>query len=998
MLRSLFLVFAVITSVAAQTPQLGFSFLHRYTPADYQAPEDNWASAQDSIGVMYFANQAGVLRFDGTSWTRIPVMDGKYVNSVAQDSTGKIYVGCTDDFGYLTMDGNGKPRYVSLRHLIRDSTARFSETRRIIFQPNGIYFASFEKIYRYHHDSLFEVSAPQLYGFAFGAGERIFAFVEKHGIMEIIGDTVRPIPGMVRGLLKNRAYSALPSIRSGIIFGTIDGLLLYNGKNFRRLRTEADSLFSAGLPYHMVRLPDGNIAVAALGSGVVIINEEGKLLRHWTKKNGLNSDYTISVFVDKQGGLWCTHIPGITRIDYSDPVTLLDERNGIDSYVFTAIQYRGEWFAGSLTGLYRQNGTLGNGLPRFRLDPSFAGDCRILNVIDDELFVGCSKGVFVIGQDGGVRRISEVYSISMLRSKKDPSIMFVGEYGITILKRSGPQSNGWKEWVKVKDFSDVLTGIEETADGTLIGQSLNGGLVRIRWNNGYAQRPEITYYGIDAGLPSLTMFPANARSFPFRYSTEKGILRFDTITSRIVVDSFFVTNVHPPIASEVLTLYEDANGDLWNNSFSDAGAVYHRYDPAVNKYFGVPTSLSRFNGRSMAILGDVSEDHLAFYSDDGIILYNKKKERAAASLPVFISSVSLLNKDTVIVHQVLPQFSGDQKRSFLPDENSLRFTLSVPEFSDPDGVRYQIWLDGLEERDERWSSANKRDYVQLPAGSYSLRYRARTSSGVLTEEFGYPFVILPQWWQTAWFRLLLFLLFTGSVVVTAREFAARKVRRVRSLQRQQEEFSQQLIESQEAERKRIARDIHDGLGQDLIVTKNMVQMLLGNNKRLPKKVSEPLKDLSAVVSNAIESSREIIKSVHPYQLERLGLTESITMVAANVERTGIKTSLTVEKIDKLFTPEREMHLYRIIQECVTNVQKHSGADRIELSVRKDEHSVTVRCSDNGKGFDPQTLSGGMGLSGMKERTRMLGAVIDIRSNAGSGTEVIITIPLPSELT
>lgn len=994
MLRTFFTLFLLTFSAAAQTQQLGFSILHRYTPSDYQAPEDNWASAQDSVGVMYFANQAGVLRFDGTTWTRIPVMDGKYVNSVAHDSAGKIYVGCTDDFGYLAADGNGRPYYVSLRHLIRDTTVRFSETRRIIFQPNGIYFASFEKIFRYHHDSLFEVASSQLFGFAFGVHNRIFAFVEEHGIMEIIGDTVRSLPGMKGSLLKNRAYSALPSLRSGILFGTIDGLLLYNGKTFRRLRTEADSLFSAALPYHMARLPDGNIAVAALGSGVVIINEQGKLLRHWTKRNGLNSDYTISVFVDRSGGLWCTHIPGITRIDYSDPITLFDGRNGIESYIFTAVQYRGKWFAGSLTGLYRQDGTMGNGLPRFVLDPAIAGDCRTLKVIGDDLFIGCSKGVFVMSPDGSLRRISDVYAVSIIRSKKDPSLIFIGEYGLTILKRNGAQ---WKEWQKVQDFSDVLVSIEETADGTLIGQSLNGGLVKIHWEQSLTGKPTVTYYGVGAGLLSLTMIPAVTRSFPFRFSTTGGIFRFDTVSSRLLLDSFFVTGVHPPIASEVLTVYEDAQGGLWNNSFAEDGAVYHRFDPSAQKYFGVPTALSRFNGRSMVILGDVTDSHIAFYTDDGIILYEKGRERAAVPLPLFISSVSLLNKDSVVVHQVIPRYGAEKERTFRPDENNLRFTLSVPEFSDPAGVRYQIWLDGLEERDERWSSSNKRDYVRIPPGSYTLRYRARTSAGVQTEEYGFPFVILPQWWQTVWFRLLIFILIAASVVRIAREFAARKVRRVRTLQQQQEEFSQRLIESQEAERKRIARDIHDGLGQDLIVTKNMVQMLLGNNKRLPKKLSEPLKDLSAVVSNAIESSREIIKSVHPYQLERLGLTESIAMVAANVERTGIKTTLSVEKIDKLFTPEREMHLYRIIQECVTNIQKHSGATSIELSVRKDEHSLIVRCGDNGKGFDPQMLSGGMGLSGMRERSRMLGADIDIRSSAGNGTVITLTIPLPSEV-
>ncbi|MFZ4621894.1 MAG: sensor histidine kinase [Bacteroidota bacterium] len=994
MLRSLIVLILCTSALAAQEPQLGFSLLHRYTPADYNAPEDNWASAQDSVGVMYFANQSGVLRFDGTSWSRIPVKDGKYVISVAIDSTGRIFVGCTDDFGYLRTGPNGQQSYVSLRHLIKDSTIRFSEVRRIIFQQNGTYFNSFEKIFRYQNDSLFVVRSPELFGFAFGAGDRVFAFVEEHGIMEVIGDSVRAIPGMTRSMLKNRAYTAIPSLHSGVLFGTIDGLLIYNGKTFRRIRTEADSIFTSSRIYHMIRLPDGAIAVAVLGAGVVIMNEQGKLLRQWTKKNGLNSDYTISVFADRQGGLWCTHIPGITRIDYSVPVTLLDERNGIDSYVFNTVQYRGKWYAASLTGLYVQDGLLQKGLPHFRLDPSFGEDCRVLKVVGDELFVGCAKGLFVIGRDGKGKRITDVYSIGLLQSKIDPSIMFVGEYGLTILKRRGTQ---WNVLTKVKDFSDVLISIEELSDGTLICQVLNSGVVKIRWKNGVTGAPEISHFGIEAGLPTLTLTPANAPSFPLRYSTSAGFFRFDTVASLFRLDSLFTTRCFPPIAIEAVTLYEDKEGGLWNNSFSDTGEIYHRFDRSRNAFIGVPTSLSRFKGKTLQILGEVTNGHIALYSEEGIVLYKKGEKAASIPMPVFISSVSLLNRDTVIVHQVLPLHDADAKQEFLPDENSLRFTLTVPDFSDPAGVQYQIWLDGLEQPDERWQSSNTRDYVQIPAGSYTLRYRARTSSGATTEEFGYRFIIIPQWWQTVWFRAFVLMLLAGLVVFASRRLAARKVQRIRELQRQQEEFSQRLIESQEAERKRIARDIHDGLGQDLIVTKNMVQMLLGNNKRLAKKVAEPLKDLSAVVSNAIESSREIIKSIHPYQLERLGLTESIAMVAANVERTGIKTTVTLEKIDKLFSPEREMHLYRIIQECVTNIQKHSGATRIEMTVQKKDRQVLVRCRDNGKGFDTMSAANGMGLSGMKERARMLGASIEILSTVGNGTEIVLTIPLQPEV-
>jgi signal transduction histidine kinase len=212
-------------------------------------------------------------------------------------------------------------------------------------------------------------------------------------------------------------------------------------------------------------------------------------------------------------------------------------------------------------------------------------------------------------------------------------------------------------------------------------------------------------------------------------------------------------------------------------------------------------------------------------------------------------------------------------------------------------------------------------------------------------------------------------------------------------------FSRQVLERLEDERRRIAVNLHDSLGQTLLLIKNHAILAI---QRPPTEqvLGHRLDEISSATSQAIEEVRRITHGLRPYQLDRLGLTQAIR---ASVSRAA-KTSTTlfasrVEDIDGLFNKDAEIHVYRIAQEAVTNVVKHSAATEAAVVIRKRAAVVTLSIRDNGRGFNlaestSQSHDLGYGLSGIAERVRILGGTLEIDSKPGGGTNLTVEVPIP----
>jgi signal transduction histidine kinase len=210
-------------------------------------------------------------------------------------------------------------------------------------------------------------------------------------------------------------------------------------------------------------------------------------------------------------------------------------------------------------------------------------------------------------------------------------------------------------------------------------------------------------------------------------------------------------------------------------------------------------------------------------------------------------------------------------------------------------------------------------------------------------------------------------------------------------------FSQELIQSQEHERKRIAAELHDSVGQSLILIKNRI-MLLQKQVDNPDKVARYADDLVQTVALTIGEIRSISYGLRPFQLDMLGLTQSINGLAEEVaEASGIDIRVQADPIDGVFPKEQEINVYRIVQESLNNIVKHSGARQARITIVREERQVNITIADNGQGMPLGTANAipkqGFGMRGIQERLSILAGKMVIKPAEPHGTVFQITLPI-----
>lgn len=223
-----------------------------------------------------------------------------------------------------------------------------------------------------------------------------------------------------------------------------------------------------------------------------------------------------------------------------------------------------------------------------------------------------------------------------------------------------------------------------------------------------------------------------------------------------------------------------------------------------------------------------------------------------------------------------------------------------------------------------------------------------------------------------------------------------------ALKREQAErasFARQLIEAQETERKRIANELHDGLGQNSLAIKHQAERALANLES-PQRLTDSLETIVAIAAQTVGEIRAVIQQLHPYLVERLGLTRALRAMLSTLQQTTtIELAAHVDEIDGTLAPDAEIALYRVLQEALSNVIKHSSANAAQLSIRRRADRLQVLLSDDGRGFDPRppnhpaAATAGLGLRSMAERIALLHGSFRIQSQLGEGTRVEIELPL-----
>jgi PAS domain S-box-containing protein len=214
-------------------------------------------------------------------------------------------------------------------------------------------------------------------------------------------------------------------------------------------------------------------------------------------------------------------------------------------------------------------------------------------------------------------------------------------------------------------------------------------------------------------------------------------------------------------------------------------------------------------------------------------------------------------------------------------------------------------------------------------------------------------------------------------------------------QRAREEYTRQLILSEETERRRIAAELHDSLGQNLLLIKNRAQLALAD-KTASGDLRLQLEVISQLVLQTVGEIRQISRDLHPYHLDHLGLTRALeAMIDSAAQSSGVAIERKLDSADDVFSGDAAANLYRVVQESLNNILKHSGATWARIELERDLREVLLHVRDNGCGFDAgkANSAGGIGLRNMTERVHILGGKLKVDSQPHRGTRIEVTIPI-----
>jgi signal transduction histidine kinase/ligand-binding sensor domain-containing protein len=481
------------------------------------------------------------------------------------------------------------------------------------------------------------------------------------------------------------------------------------------------------------------------------------------------------------------------------------------------------------------------------------------------------------------------------------------------------------------------------------------------------------------------------------YEDADGVLWFGTYGDglyRYKDGKFFNYRVEDGLSNNgVFAILEDARGNFWMssnrgihrvqkqelNDFADGripklnSVSYDEKDGMLN---------AECNGGRIPAAIKTNDGKLWFGTMGGVAIVNPEAESVNPNPPPVVIENILIDKKAI--DSQLFQSAIELQ----PGQSNVTIEYTGLSLSKSEQIKFRYKLEGLE---ETWIEAGRKrtvDYSYLPHGEYNFRVIAANSDGVWnTEGTSIKIIVRPYFYQTWWFSVLAAL----AVALIVGLIYHNRVSHLREIAESKTQFSRQLIESQEAERKRIAAELHDGLGQNLVVIKN--RAMLGQKKGEDKeRVIKELINISESAAQALEEVREITNDLRPQLIDRLGLTKAINSMLKKVSGV-INLESEIDSIDNIFDDTQEISIYRIVQESVNNIIKHSNASDAFVRIKRVEGKVLISIEDNGKGFDLLNAKSGLGLVGLKERAQLLNGEFSIDSSPGKGTLIKLSLPV-----
>lgn len=743
------LLFALIFQYAsAQSP------LRNFSTEEYRAGTQNWSITQGKDDRMVFANNNGMLTFDGYHWSIKHIPNNTTARSLLYDNQGnRIYVGASGELGYYHTDRNTmREHYVSLVQQLPKEERNFTEIWRIHKWNGSIVFQGYHHIYVFTGDKyLRTIRSQQRIEVSAIINNKLVVVGKEY--MEITDKNIHvsriSLPKEIQG---STIREVLP-FAGGILLCTANkGLLIYKNRTFLPYSTGIDNILKSEQIFSAA-IANGRLALGTVRKGLFVKDLKNGAIQHYSVENGLKNNTVLSVFFDHHNNLWLGLDNGIAFVDRSSASSPMLPANVSIGTGYASLLDGGKVYLGTNQGLYLasiSSDYMIQGMPQ--AVSGIQGQVWCITKVADTILCGTDNGTFVVSGTSASKIEGPVGTWAICELKKRSGYLLGSDYtGMFVMKKSG---NSYVFAGRVNDLQLVSSQLYEDKDGTIWVNHWQDGIYHIWLSSDVMSVQHLEHFGKNNGLPSdggNTLSLVDGRIYIgatdgfHTYDRQKHQLRKENALSKL-----FGTH------GESKKLHRTADGSIWAYNQSYLGIA--RNTEGTSQFSEYRTDSTSFRSlvprlqMGLGAISNVSSRYTLFNSNDGFHLIDNSYRNSQEKNHLYIHSITGINDADSLLYS---HTGGDKEEILIPhNQNSIRIDFVMAEYRGSDAVNYSCYLEGY---DHGWSAeqtASYKEYTHLSRGHYRFHVKARNLINGYVSEKVIEFDVEPAFYETFWAYLI----------------------------------------------------------------------------------------------------------------------------------------------------------------------------------------------------------------------------------------------------
>ena len=684
--------------------------LQNYSPDLYNAGSQNWDISQNSSGIIYVANNEGLLSYDGNHWRLYPSPNKSILRSVHVHNN-IIYSGAYMDFGYWKPTPEGNLEYFSIVQDLGFKMLEEEQVWKINHYKQFIVFQSLNRLIIYNQiTNSINTLKPKndVVIKSYFVDDDVYIQTNDFSIYKVSSDKL--IKFVTGSQLNNNTVVEIFKRGDELLFLTDkDGFYRKHSNQIRRWIINSNSIFNESLVYSATSIRNDYFVIGTVTRGLIILDAKGDVVYSLRKGNGLNNNTVLSSFIDLDQNLWVGLDNGLAMVNLNSNNKFYFDYLGNLGSVYTSAIHNNKLYLGTNQGLFYKE--LYSQAPFKKID-RLQGQVWNLAKIDNTLFCSHNLGFFEINDNNIIPLIKDLGSWKF--SKIDKSRILVGTYnGLHIINK---QNDKWEYKNKLKGFDISSRFIEISSKHSAIVSHGYKGLFNLQISKDYESITKVTKIPIETGPSDLCSMGGD-----IYYFNRRGLYKFDIDEEKFKIDSQ-ITNLLAEdtfnaqrmisVSSDKLFLFgENYIYKLEKNIFSK--------QLELNRFFiGQQTRKDVIGFENITL---IAKNNYLIGSRQGYLLTNLSSPPKITN-DIIISKVSSKN---LLQQTKTLNINGINNVPY--EFNTISFEFSLPEYKFNDQIKYRYILEGYNKSWSKWDNYDRVSFGNLGFGKYKLKLEARIS-------------------------------------------------------------------------------------------------------------------------------------------------------------------------------------------------------------------------------------------------------------------------------